>query len=70
VIFPRLHEALLELAVQSGWPIGYSIGVAVFADPPLAADDALHVADELMYRVKRGNKNDLRIESISDRAPR
>jgi diguanylate cyclase (GGDEF)-like protein len=70
VIFRRLHGTLLELAVQSGWPIGFSIGVAVFASPPLAADDALHVADELMYRVKRGNKNDLRIESISDRAPR
>lgn len=66
VIFPRLHQALLELAVQEGWPIGFSVGVAVFADPPLDADRALHVADDLMYRVKRGVKNDLRIELIND----
>lgn len=65
VIFPRLHAALLALAVESGWPIGFSVGVAVFVAPPLEADQALHTADELMYRVKRGGKNDLRIELVS-----
>lgn len=58
-LFGRMHEELLKTAANGGWPIGFSVGVAVFGDAPAAIDDALKVADGLMYRVKKSGKNNL-----------
>lgn len=62
IFFSELHKNLVELSVQSSWPIGFSIGVAVFRHPPSNADEAILCADKLMYRVKRGGKNSIFIE--------
>ena len=57
VLFDRLHRRLQDVMRQHGWPVGFSMGVAVFTDAPPNEDDALKVADSLMYRAKRGGKN-------------
>ncbi len=55
--FARLHQALMIKAAAADWPIGFSIGVAVYPRAPENIDDALKCADDLMYRIKRGGKN-------------
>ncbi len=57
VFFSGLHESLLELASLNHWPIGFSIGVAVFHKPIAGIDEAIHCADALMYKVKNSGKN-------------
>lgn len=55
--FTGLHESLLELAALNHWPVGFSIGVAVFHSPEASIDEAIQCADALMYRVKSSGKN-------------
>lgn len=62
IFFARTRESLLALAEQNGWPIGFSIGVAVFKSPPTDANAASGHADQLMYRVKRSGKNNILFE--------
>jgi diguanylate cyclase (GGDEF)-like protein len=58
-LIAELREKLVALAERHRWPIGFSIGVAVFEAPPANPDDAIHFADELMYRVKAEGKNSI-----------
>jgi diguanylate cyclase (GGDEF)-like protein len=55
--FSRLHRELTQLAEIHRWAIGFSIGVAVFPTAPRSIDEALKVADGLMYRAKKSGKN-------------
>lgn len=55
--FSRLHQELTQLAEIHRWAIGFSIGVAVFPTVPPSLDEALKVADGLMYRAKKSGKN-------------
>ncbi len=55
--FKDLHAALVNLAESNNWPIGFSVGVAVFPVPPLNSDEAIRLADDLMYNVKRSERN-------------
>lgn len=57
VIFGFLRKRLLELAKSHGWPIGFSVGVAVCGGGRMNAIDALRFADELMYKAKASGKN-------------
>lgn len=59
IMFSRIYDELSRVAKNSGWPIGFSIGVALFADMPINVDDALRKADEIMYRVKKAGKNNV-----------
>jgi diguanylate cyclase (GGDEF)-like protein len=55
--FLELHAGLVALAISNQWPIGFSIGVAVFAVAPATTDDAIRQADDLMYKMKHSDKN-------------
>lgn len=57
IFFTELHASLLSLAENKSWPIGFSIGVAVFSSPTESLDDAIQRADNLMYQVKHSGKN-------------
>lgn len=57
IFFSGLHERLLELASLNHWPIGFSIGVAVFYEPIAGIDEAIQCADALMYKAKNSGKN-------------
>lgn len=60
--FTGLHESLLDLAALNHWPVGFSVGVAVFHSPAASPDDAIRCADDLMYKVKNAGKNSIRFE--------
>lgn len=60
--FTDMRAKLLDVAARNRWPIGFSIGVAVFPSPSTDADAAFRHADALMYRVKRAGKNGLMLE--------
>ena len=53
----KIHKELLRTVTESHWPIGFSIGVAAFPALPGSIDDALKVADRLMYKAKNTGKN-------------
>jgi diguanylate cyclase (GGDEF)-like protein len=60
-ILTRLRAQVLAVAKQSDWSIGFSMGAAVFLVPPRDVDELTARADELMYTVKRGVKNSIRL---------
>jgi diguanylate cyclase (GGDEF)-like protein len=57
VYFERLHERLLCAMKDGDWAVGFSIGVAVFREVLPAFDDAMKLADSLMYQVKQSGGN-------------
>lgn len=63
--FSRLHDALNALAAKHSWPLGISIGVGVFHPPPTTPDDAIRIADGLMYKVKHSGKNRVLVEDTA-----
>lgn len=62
--FSKIHRELEMEAERYGWPIGCSIGVAVFCNMPETVDEAISMADSLMYRVKTKGKNDVIYEEF------
>ena len=56
-VLPKLRTALEDQAQTHNWPIGFSIGAAVFPAPPHAVDTAINAADKLMYQAKETGKN-------------
>lgn len=57
--FDRLHGRLQWAMREGNWPIGFSIGVAIFAGDVPSYGDAVKSADTLMYRVKSGGGNNV-----------
>lgn len=57
--FTGLRTDLDNLAICNKWPIGFSIGVAVFLSSPESSDEAIRQADELMYKVKHSGMNSI-----------
>jgi diguanylate cyclase (GGDEF)-like protein len=57
--FMELHAGLVALAISNQWPIGFSIGVAVFPVAPATPDDAIRQADDLMYKMKHSDMSSL-----------
>lgn len=60
--FNKIQAALAQVAAEHNWPIGFSMGVAIFPRAPSGVEDALRVGDRLMYQVKRSGKNNLFFE--------
>jgi diguanylate cyclase (GGDEF)-like protein len=53
----------LSLAMQEhNWPVSFSIGVISFDLPPANFDEAVKLADTLMYQVKKSGKDDILFE--------
>ncbi len=61
----KIHEELVRESAAHNWPIGFSIGVAVFPAAPPTVDEALKAADGLMYRVKQTGKNGVLCEECA-----
>lgn len=58
----ELKQELDRTARGHRWSVGFSIGIVCFTRPPQDADDALRLADQLMYQAKKGGKNALRVD--------
>ncbi len=52
----KLRGSLEAEVARRSWPVSFSIGVATFQTLPETVDEALRVADALMYRVKHSGK--------------
>lgn len=50
---------------QHSWPVGFSIGLAAFAEPPESVDRLIGSADELMYQAKHTEKGTLVTTAVS-----
>lgn len=57
--FAKLRDALLQEMKEHNWPISFSIGVVFFDAPVSTLDEAIKIADGMMYQVKRGGKNNV-----------
>lgn len=68
-LFEKLREDLTRESIKNGWPIGFSIGVALFPGITSATniDKALEIADDIMYRIKKAGKNNIayEVQSVS-----
>lgn len=47
---------------EHNWPVSFSIGVISFDLPPSDFDEAVKLADALMYQVKKSGKNNILFE--------
>lgn len=68
ILFDKLLQRLLSEMNQHSWPIGFSVGVAVFKRLPKHADEALGIADRIMYQVKKNSKNSVQYDEIAEAA--
>lgn len=59
----KLHSELSGQAALEQWPITFSVGIAAFITPADNVGLLLRRADELMYAVKRGGKNGIKVET-------
>lgn len=57
--FVKTIFQLKQCAKRNQWPVSFSIGVITFAELPADADQAIGLADRLMYSVKRHHKDDI-----------
>ncbi len=66
LVAERVHLALSDLVQQQPWTVTFSVGVAVFPEPPLDVETMLAHADRLMYEVKHAGKNDMIVRVIEN----
>jgi len=57
VVVQRIRERLLSLSASHEWPVTFSIGVIVYQSIPDSVDEMIRGADNLMYEVKRDQKD-------------
>jgi len=56
----KIHTELMAQMRSHDWPVTFSIGVVIFTIPPASVDELIHMADELMYSVKKDCKGGIR----------
>jgi diguanylate cyclase (GGDEF)-like protein len=59
IAISNMQHALLKEMDENGWPVTFSIGVLTLTAPRLSVDEILGRADQLMYVVKNGGKNNI-----------
>jgi len=62
-VLERMQARIIALMRRNGWPVTLSMGAISFSALPSTVDSMVKRADDLMYKVKGGGKNDLRHES-------
>jgi diguanylate cyclase (GGDEF)-like protein len=68
----RIRDRLSHDVQEHGWPVTFSIGVATFMRPPIDVNEAIRIADSLMYSAKNSGKNTIKFEVLGQeiRQPR
>jgi len=59
IAFEKMHDMLQTRMKKYGWPVTFSAGLVTFDTPPKDTKEALKIADELMYSIKNGKKNNI-----------
>jgi len=65
VALTNIQNGLLEEMRQNKWPITFSIGVLTCSVGTHSPDELVRLADELMYSVKRNNKNAIKYSTYT-----
>ena len=66
VVGRKLKSALTD-AIETRWPVTFSIGMVTYTTAPESVECMIRQADQVMYDVKKSGKNDLRIVVIHER---
>ncbi len=53
----NFHVKLLDEINKNNWAVTFGIGVITFVTIPETVDEAIKIADSLMYEVKQSGKN-------------
>lgn len=56
-VLQTIRTRLLEAMAQNGWPVTFSIGGVTFESPAPSVQSVIKAADDLMYEVKRAEKD-------------
>jgi diguanylate cyclase (GGDEF)-like protein len=56
-VIGKLQTSLAEAMRKHEWPVSFSIGVLTCIDPPVDADQLMHLVDRLTYAAKTGGKD-------------
>lgn len=62
-VISNMQRALLKEMAENGWAVTFSIGVLTLTAPQISVDEMLRRADQLMYVVKNGGKNNIQYAS-------
>jgi diguanylate cyclase (GGDEF)-like protein len=57
MVLSKMSTAIRDNCKQGNWPVGVSLGSIYFMHLPKDTETAIKMADELMYEVKKSNKN-------------
>jgi diguanylate cyclase (GGDEF)-like protein len=60
----RIRDSLSHDVEEHGWPVTFSIGVVTFMRPPIDVNEAIRIADSLMYSAKNSGKNTIKFEVL------
>jgi len=63
-IIGKLRQELDLAMARREWRVTFSIGVGIFPVAPRSEDDVIAFADQIMYRVKSANKNDVAYDTF------
>lgn len=58
-VLNKLRGTLFQETQKHGWPISFSVGVVSFSPSSHRLDEAIKIADSLMYQVKASGKNNI-----------
>lgn len=62
-MFDTFGITLRQEMEKNGWPVSFSMGVVSWNSPRANLDDAIRIADSLLYQAKTGGKNAARFAS-------
>jgi diguanylate cyclase (GGDEF)-like protein len=56
----KIYQNVIDLMQRKGWSITVSMGTLVCLDAPVTGDEAIRLADDLMYTAKNDGKNGIK----------
>jgi diguanylate cyclase (GGDEF)-like protein len=68
-VLERTRTTLAEEMAGRGWPVTMSIGAVSFREAPATLEEAVRIADDLMYEVKNSGKNSVQVKAIDGEGP-
>jgi diguanylate cyclase (GGDEF)-like protein len=57
IVMHKLRNELLDSMRHNGWLVTFSIGLITHETTPESAEEMISQADQLMYSIKKSNKN-------------
>jgi diguanylate cyclase (GGDEF)-like protein len=65
-VLKKLLERLLTAMKVNNWPVTFSIGGVFFPKPPDTVESMIKAGDELMYEIKKSEKNRIEFRTLQN----